>query len=140
MKRKSGHNGRRVSVNSFSDALRDLLREYGEEVNDACREVVGEVAKETAKELRDTSPRRPGGGEYAKSWTYKPVKVNGLLTEYVVYSKAPHYRLTHLLENKRVVANQYGTYGTREGTPHIKTAEERAIERVEKKLREAIEK
>lgn len=131
-----------VNAKDFSAALQELLKEYGEDVNRAAREAVTDIAKDTAKELRATAPKKlkGNGGAYAKSWSYKPVKVSGLLTEYVVYSRAPHYRLTHLLEDGHKIANGYGSYtGTVAARPHIAAAEEKAVRELENKVRERIE-
>lgn len=120
-----------VSAANFSDTLRALLKEYGEEVNEVCRDVVKSVAKETTKELRRASPVGPTG-KYAKGWTYKPVKVSGMLTEYVIHNQRKP-GLTHLLENS------YTRPNIARAQEHIKPAEETAIKELEQKIREGIE-
>lgn len=128
-----------VSAKNFSAALEELLKQYGDEVNKVAREAVEEIAKDTAKELRATAPVNKGA--YAKSWSYKPEKVSGVLTEYVVYSKEPYYRLTHLLEDGHKIANGAGEYGGRVAArPHIAQAEQKAIEELEQRIREEIQR
>ena len=51
------------------------------------------LAEEGKKELQERSPKRSGGGSYAKGWAYKKVR-NG----FIIYNKK-HAPLTHLLEN-----------------------------------------
>lgn len=128
----------KVTANNFSRALTQLLNEYGEDVNKVAADAVKEIAKSTAKELKATAPKQLGN--YAKSWSYKPVKVSGLLTEFVVYAKAPYYRVAHLLENGHRIANGAGSnWGTVAARPHIAAAEEKAVRELENKVRERIE-
>lgn len=129
----------KVTANNFGNVLMQLLKEYGDDVNKVTADAVRTVAKETAKELKATAPVNKGA--YAKSWSYKPEKVSGVLTEYVVYSKKPYYRLTHLLEDGHKIANGAGEYGgSVAARPHIAQAEQKAIEELEQRIREEIQR
>lgn len=114
----------------FSVEVMQLLDDYEQEVRDTVQKDIEKVAKETAKELRNTSPKAPGGGEYAKSWTATK-RGNG----FVVHNKK-HYRLTHLLENGHVIRNQYGTYGRTDPQKHIEPAEQQAAEKLVREIEE----
>lgn len=119
-----------ISANNLSSTMKKLLKQYGNEVNEVCREVIKDVAQETTKQLKATSPVRTG--KYAKGWALKPMKVSGMLTEYVVYNKkAPG--LTHLLEHG------HGGKSPARAKPHIKPAEDFSIAELERRIREELE-
>lgn len=94
---------------------------------------VAQTAKETVKELRQTAPVGPTG-DYAKSWAYKrdPTLRGKWRYSMVVYSKKPDYRIAHLLEHGHA---RRGGGRAVPGRPHIRPAEERAMKRLEEKLR-----
>lgn len=117
-------------ASSIAKDLAEILDSYSKEVREAAKKDIEQVAKSTAKSLRQTSPKSPGGGEYARSWTATR-QDNG----WIVHNKR-HYRLTHLLENGHVIRNQYGTWGRAQAEPHIKDAEEQAIEELVRKIEE----
>lgn len=113
--------------------LDQILDEYGEQLSDAVEKVTNEIATETVKELRSNSPKAPGGGAYARSWRQKKAGKGR-----IVYN-AKHYRLTHLLENGHIIANQYGsTNGRVEAKPHIKPVEEKMSEKYVKEITKEI--
>ena len=119
-----------ISANNLSHTMKKLLKEYGNKANEVCRDVVKEVAQETSKQLKATSPVKTGN--YAKGWGFKPMKVSGMLTEYVVYNKkAPG--LTHLLEHG------HGGRSPASAKPHIKPAEDFSIAELERRIREELE-
>lgn len=93
------------------------------------------VANETVDRLRAASPKGPNG--YAEGWTVSKKKKG----DYVVHN-APHYRLTHLLENSHVIRNKKGTYGrTSPGHGqiiHIKPQERWANKEFQKRVEEGI--
>ena len=116
-----------VKPNELTAEIQRILREAGSSVETAYDRTIVALAKETALELRQTSPKRKGGGSYAKSWNAKKTK-----TGVVVYSKDPHYRLTHLIENGHVTRHSTGKYGKitfTKGNPHIANAEKHMYER-----------
>lgn len=83
----------------FSTAIIATLKTYANGVAEAVDEAAQKCAKGLAKELRGTSPKRTGGGDYAKDWTTKQTGTNAPDDKtYTVYNKA-HYQLTHLLQN-----------------------------------------
>lgn len=125
-----------VDARTFASVMKDIIDEYGEEVNDIIREVVEDEADETVKDLRSNTQ----WPKYSKSWTKRPEIVAGVQTSFVVYN-AKHYRLTHLLEKGHQSYNQYGgSYKFVSARPHIAMSEQRAIERLERKIRERIER
>lgn len=115
-------------------ALMRILDEYIELTDDAVEKSAKKTARDTVQTLRNTSPRRAGGGGYASGWT---TKKKGLGT--VVYNKTD-YQLTHLLEKGHVIRNKYGTYGRAPAQVHIAPAEEKGSREFEENIRRELSK
>ena len=87
----------------------------------------------TAKNLQNNP--RFAGSDYSKGWTVKKEDED----TYIVHNKTK-YRLTHLLENGHVSANQYGTgYKRVNGIEHIKPAEQEGIKTFEDEIRKGLQ-
>lgn len=118
--------------NAFTVAVMDVLDEWNEEFQEKVYNAAGIAAKDTVERLKATSPRRPNGGEYARTWRRKKTKDG---TGWVVYNK-DNYRLTHLLEYGHAVHNQYGATNKRAAAhPHIKPAEQEGAKEFEELIR-----
>ena len=115
------------SSSTITAQMNDILTEYNREAQQAVDESAKEAAELCKNQLKNTSPKRPGHGEYARSWTIKTERV-GLSTNYTVHN-AKHYQLTHLLENGHVVRNKKGTYGRAHPIKHIAPAADASIQR-----------
>lgn len=122
-----------LSVDQLAKAVNDIMAEYAGLVTETLEEAVDITAKETVKELKATSPK--ASGAYAKAWAQKKVPQSGS-SSYgrVAYVKAPHYRLTHLLEYGHAKVNG----GRVAARPHIAEAEQKAIANFEARLREGL--
>ncbi len=123
-----------MAVEGVAQQLGSIFDEFSERLDAKTDDIMYEAARDTAKDLRETSPKGKGrkSGEYARSWTWKKDK-----HRYIVHNK-DHYRLTHLLNNGHVIKNKYGTYGRTLGDGHIRRAEQRAIERLFRKLNDLV--
>ena len=113
--------------------INKVLAQYTSDVNMTIQSVVDTTARDAAQKLRATSPRAPGGGDYAKSWAVKKERGRA-----VVYSRAPHYRLTHLLENGHDIVRNGKKIGHVDPQVHIKPVEEWTQEEIQKRLEEAL--
>ena len=126
-----------VTIDNFADAVQELLTEYGDEANVVVEKTITESAKKVQKEMRSESTgafkNRSGG--YRRSWSVTVQKQN-LNIKAIVYARAPHYRLTHLLEYGHALVKGGRTIGHVKAFPHIEEANDRVQEEVLLKLKE----
>ena len=118
------------------DQIEEILEDYGKSIAEELRDATQSVIKEGAKQLKSSSPIKTG--KYAGSWKYRMDKGGGGAVQVVhgtIYAQAPHYRLTHLLENGH--AKRGG--GRVAARPHIGAVNDWAQEEVIKRLKEKIE-
>ena len=121
-----------VSIDQLAAEIAKGLADYSQDVVekvDVSSEAVGKAA---VKRLKETSPKRYG--KYAKSWTMTTEKAIGQPDLRIIHAKAPHYRLTHLLEHGHAKVGG----GRVEGKPHIRPAEEMVIKEFMAEVEEAI--
>lgn len=121
-----------INIDRLSIEVLKNLDVYLANTVEDVEQAVKETAEETVSELNATSPKSKNGGDYAESWAKKRDRsIKGKwYNSMVVYSKAPSYRLTHLLEFGH--AKRSG--GRTAAIPHIRTAEENAQTRLWTKL------
>lgn len=116
------------------------LDDYTDNVRVKVDEAVGEIAKESQKKLRATTGAEGSNvwKKYPTGWTTKSTRRKGYRKEEVWNAK--YYRLTHLLENGHVIKNGTGrAYGRTRSFTHIGPINDEAQEKLEEKIREAIE-
>ncbi len=111
--------------------LMQNLREYSAEVTEKVAKIVTEVGKEMVVDIKNKSPVKTG--EYKKGWKMKTeTNANGDKSV-IAYNKTAPYK-THLLENGHAKTNG----GRVAGIPHIKPAEQKAIQELERRIREEL--
>lgn len=78
--------------------LAGILDDYTDEVIEVTNKHINKSAYKAVKDLRTAGDFRDRTGQYRKSWSQRPELTRMGITSRVVYARAPHYRLTHLLE------------------------------------------
>jgi hypothetical protein len=125
-----------IDIDQLAGEIARELSQYSQEVVEKVNTSSERVGKAAVKQLKQTSPKRPGSGKYAKAWTIKTEPEVGQPHKRIVHVKAPHYRLTHLLEHGHAKAGG----GRVEGKPHIRPAEEMVIKEFMDEVEEAIKR
>ena len=123
-----------VKIDQLAAEIAKGLAEYSQDVVEKVNVSSEKVGKAAVKRLKQTSPKRYGN--YAKSWAMKTEKEIGQPHKRIIHAKAPHYRLTHLLEHGHAKVGG----GRVEGKPHIRPAEEMVIREFMAEVEEAIKR
>ena len=123
-----------IKIDQLASEIAKELSKFSQEVVEKVNISSEKVGKAAVKQLKQTSPKRYGN--YAKSWTMKTEPEVGQPHKRIVHAKAPHYRLTHLLEHGHAKVGG----GRVEGRPHIRPAEEEVIREFTREVEEAIER
>lgn len=128
----------------ISKDLAKIMADYTDSVKQEINEIVDDVGNEATAMLKGKAPRKKGkgGGKYRRSITVELSKKDGN-SGFTVFAKAPHYRLTHLLENGHRTRLKTGKYGTKAQTspqPHFAPVQEWADKEALKRIEEAIRK
>jgi len=123
-----------INIDQLAAEIAKELSKYSQEVVEKVNISSEKVGKAAVKQLRQTSPKKTG--KYAKSWTMSTEKEIGQPHKRIIHAKAPHYRLTHLLEHGHAKVGG----GRVEGRPHIRPAEEMVIKEFVAEVKEAIER
>ena len=120
-----------IKIDSLGAEIAKLMEEYASDVVDEMKAEAKAVAKEAVKDLKQKSPK--GAGSKKGHCSSKVEKENAVSIGIKVYNKKKP-GLTHLLEKGH--AKRGG--GRVNGTPHISTVEQQAIESYEKRLKERL--
>ena len=123
-----------ISIDQLAAEIAKGLAEYSQDVVEKVNASSERVGKAAVKRLKQTSPKRTGA--YAKAWAMKTEKALGQPHKRIVHVKAPHYRLTHLLEHGHAKVGG----GRVPGKPHIRPAEEQVIKDFVQEVEEAIKR
>ena len=123
-----------VKTDEIASTITKWLTEYTEDVTDIAKEVVDEIADGVMEETKAHITWYDK--EYSNSFALKTSFENARNKRRTWYVKAPHYRLTHLLEFGHVTRN--GTTRTR-AYPHVRYGDEYAKDNFERLMKERIE-
>jgi len=124
----------KIKIDQLAAEIAKGLAEYSQDVVEKVNVSSEKVGKAAVKRLKQTSPKRYGN--YAKSWAMKTEPEVGQPHKRIVHVKAPHYRLTHLLEYGHAKVGG----GRVEGRPHIRPAEEEVIQEFTREVEEVIKR
>lgn len=120
-----------TNVDDLEKAIMDELWAYSEEVTEQLKTDVKQVAKECMRDIKNNAPKLTGA--YKKSWKVKTAYEDKEDIRVIIHSQK-HYRLTHLLEHGHAKVGG----GRVEGKPHIGPAEQKAEEKLIKKVKVSI--
>lgn len=123
-----------ISPEQLQSTIQNILHEIPQKVDNVIDEAAAKVSKEAVKTLKATSPKRPGGGRYAKGWAVKKVG-----KEMVIHNRTD-YQLTHLLENGHDVIVNGKKKGHYDGVKHIAPVEQEVIEKMTEEVEKGIDK
>ena len=124
--------GKEISISQLSAAVMEELEEYADLAAEDMKSAVKKAATTVRKDIETSAPRNTG--DYAKSWAVKKMKETSDSLTVVVHSRN-RYQLAHLLEFGH--AKRSG--GRVAAQPHIASAEQKGIEKLEEEIRKALE-
>lgn len=123
----------RINIDEVADEIMSKLEDYRVLAAEIVKDAVEETAEETVYDMQDSIEQAGigGSGAYKNSISAKRNIVRGAYG-HVVYSQAPHYRLTHLLEKGHDIKNQPGgpVLGRVKAFPHWERVREAAVKKV----------
>lgn len=135
---------KRVSIEGFAKEVTKSLKEFDEVTIGDMKDAVDRVAKESVKDVKSNIAAEGlvKTGDYRRSFAQKKASVK-TKQQYskLVYSRAPEYRLTHLLEEghlTRTGKRQKVAPHMVQGKVHIAPVDEAAAEKLERCIREAV--
>lgn len=104
--------------NSVEVLLSRALTEVSKEEDEILFKCMSKAMRKAKRDVINNSPTL--SGEYKRGWTIRTKRLKYGF-DGVIYNKDKP-GLTHLLNNGHQKANQYGTYGRKEGDNHITKA------------------
>lgn len=115
----------KVNIEGVARMIAESLEDYSEEVKNNIYAMGKNVAENTAGQLQAVSNAYEiHTGKYNRSWDVRDMSGKNYV-RFVVHSKKPYYRLTHLLEKGHMKKDGTGRVEARE---HIKPICEMAME------------
>lgn len=108
--------------NSVEVLLSRALTEVSKEEDEILFKCMSKAMRKAKRDVINNSPIL--SGEYKRGWTIRTKRLKYGF-DGVIYNKDKP-GLTHLLNNGHQKANQYGTYGRKEGDNHITKARDLA--------------
>jgi hypothetical protein len=131
----------KITIDAVPKAISDALAGYRTGAGAAVKRAVDRCAKEMDQEIRVNAVFRRGSGAYLKAFQLKTVFEDEQNKRVRWQVKAPHYRLTHLLEHgHRIVDRNHRLHGTTKPVPHIAYGEALAQRRLPELIEEEMGK
>ena len=120
-----------VQIDNLASEVMKGLMEYKDLVTSDMKVAVRKAGRSVKKDIQANAPKKTGA--YSKSWKVSTTKETSESLELTVHSPKK-YQLAHLLEKGH--AKRGG--GRTKAVPHIATAEESAVKKLESDIKKAI--
>lgn len=136
---RSGKGVKGIPLDQFHAAVMAELEGWSVEVQRDVSEAAEDAVRKTVQMLHNTSPVGkyiPRQGRYAEGWTWK--NEGSTTSPHFIIHNETDYQLTHLLEHGHPIKSGGRTTGYAKAYPHIKAAEDFAIEYFQKRVEELI--
>lgn len=130
-----------MSRSDFEHDLIRLMTQYRLEVQSDIEEIIRDVAHQAVVMLHSTAPVGRTK-RYAKSFDVHVESKAGKV-RFTAYSKSPHYRLTHLLEQGHKTTFKTGKYGGKKNTTgkqHFAQVQDWADKEAMRRIEEVLKK
>lgn len=118
---------KKITIDQLVKEINQELSIYSDEVREAVDKATWTEANKSKnrvkRNIKTAGIKKGQAGNYYKSIAARTVE-GRLYRKGQVYARAPHYRLTHLLEHGHVIRNKYGTFGRTRSFEHWKPAEQ----------------
>lgn len=128
---------KKIQADELTSEITKMLTEYTEEVTDIAKEVVEKVAEGTMQEVKSHITWKDK--TYSSNFALKTSFENKRNKRKTWYVKAPHYRLTHLLEFGHHTRRIKNGKAYTQAYPHVKYGDEYVRNNLEREMKEAIE-
>ena len=126
-------------MNEWDRALIETLKKYTDKVTDEVKEAVAEIAYEALPEIKNASPKKTG--DYKKGWKVSERQGSTAVRALASVHNESDYQLTHLLEyGHRIIGRDGQQHGFAPAKTHIAPVNEKAQERLLKRIEDAIKK
>lgn len=126
---------RSIKASDLGKAIAEQLALYSEETVEEVNAAGERAIKKLVSLTKKTAPKRPKGGDFAKSITYTSKVVNATGDkEFTWGAKAPKHRLTHLLVHGHAKPNG----GRVPGDPFLENAMDKVLPEYEREVEEAL--
>jgi hypothetical protein len=131
----------KITIDAVPKALEEALAGYRTGSGAAVKRAVDQCAKEMNEEIKAHTTFRSRSGAYVKAFQLKTVFEDEQNKRVRWQVKAPHYRLTHLLEHgHRIVDVNHRLHGNTKPHPHISYGAALAERRLPELIREEMRK
>lgn len=125
----------KIAPGELYQAIKEVVEEYTDDVARKVNREVDKVADETQANIINDSPVGASKTKkYKFGWRKTREKSTPYSRVYRIHNKYK-YQLTHLLEYGHAIVPEGGRV---EGKPHIRPNEERAVEELPRRIKEAI--
>jgi hypothetical protein len=123
-----------IHPSALGSEIEGMLKLYHQDVLDAVNAAGEKAVKDLVKKTRASAPKSPGGGDFAKSLTYRETELASGDKEYTWGAAAPQHRITHLLVKGHATVNG----GRVDGNSFLEDAMAEVMPEYEKDVEEAI--